>query len=166
PGIIGNFQALEVVKMITGIGQPLSGKLLLYDGLTQKIQQVSFQPVPENQLRTRLEERYEYLNCELHSTVTVEEFEHMLLNPKQFQLVDVRSPEEFAAFHLEDTINIPLQELAGRTNEVDIKRHVVLICQSGIRSEKALNYLSQHFDCHMFQLEGGLHNYTRYGNNH
>lgn len=166
PGIIGNFQALEVVKMLTGIGEPLSGKLLLYDGLSQKIQQVSFQPVPENQSRTRLEERYDYLSCELNSLVSVEEFEHMLLNPKQFQLVDVRSPEEFAAFHLQDTINIPLQELANRTDEVDIQRDVVLICQSGIRSEKALNYLNRHLDCQMFQLEGGLQKYTHYGNNH
>lgn len=166
PGIIGNFQALEVVKILTGIAEPLSGKLLLYDGLVQKIQHVSFQSIPENQCRTQLEERYEYLGCELDATISVEEFEQMLHGPKQFQLVDVRSPEEFSEFHLEDAINIPLQELSSRTDEVDVSRDVVLICQSGIRSEKALNYLNQYLDCNMFHLEGGLHNYTHYGNNH
>ncbi|WP_417363117.1 ThiF family adenylyltransferase [Galbibacter sp.] len=166
PGIIGNFQALEVIKILTGIAEPLSGKLLLYDGLTQKIQQVSFKTNPENKLRTQLEERYEHISCDLSASVGVEEFEKMLHNPKQFQLVDVRSPEEFSDFHLEDSINIPLQELPNRTDEVDLNREVVLICQSGIRSEKALNYLNQQFECTIYQLEGGLQNYTHYGDNH
>lgn len=166
PGIIGNFQALEVVKILTGIAESLSGKLLLYDGLAQKIQQVNFQANPENQSRTRLEEHYEHLSCDLSTSVSVEEFVRMLHNPKKFQLVDVRSLEEFADFHLKDSINIPLQELPNRTDEVDVSREVVLICQSGIRSEKALNYLNQQLDCTIYQLEGGIQNYTRHGDNH
>lgn len=166
PGIIGNFQALEVIKILTGISEPLSGKLLLYDGLAQKIQQISFLANPENKLRTQLEERYEHIPCDINATVSVEEFEKMLSKPRQFQLVDVRSPEEFSQFHLEDSINIPLQELPSRTDEVDASREIVLICQSGIRSEKALTYLNQQFDGMIYQLEGGLQNYTHYGNNH
>lgn len=161
PGIIGNFQTLEVIKILTGIGQPLSGKLLLYDGLVQMIQQVSFEPKVENQTRNTLEENYQYKSCDLSALVTPEEFQKMLLSKSQYQLVDVRSPEEFRDFHLEDTINIPLQELPNRISEVDIKRTVVLICQSGIRSEKAFNYLTEYLDGAIYQLEGGLQNYTQ-----
>src|SRR5690606_8545107 len=161
PGIIGNFQALEVIKILTGIGQPLSGKLLLYDGLVQKIQQVSFEPNSKNQTRKTLEENYQHISCHLSASVTAEQFEKILHNPKNYQLVDVRSPEEFRNFHLEDSINIPLQELSNRTGEVDLKRTVVLICQSGIRSEKALTYLNQQLDGKIYQLEGGLNNYPQ-----
>lgn len=161
PGIIGNFQALEVIKILTGIGQPLSGKLLLYDGLVQKIQQVSFEPNSKNQTRKTLEENYQHISCHLSASVTAEQFEKILHNPKNYQLVDVRSPEEFRNFHLEDSINIPLQELSIRTGEVDLKRTVVLICQSGIRSEKALTYLNQQLDGKIYQLEGGLNNYPQ-----
>lgn len=161
PGIIGNFQALEVVKILTGIGEPMSGKLLLYDGLAQRIQHISFQTVTQNQSRTQLEEQYEYKSCDLDLSLSTKEFDQKLLSSLEVQLVDVRSLEEFEDFHLDNSINIPLPELEGRTNEIDNTKDIILICQSGIRSEKALNYLKQYIDGNMYQLEGGLNRYLQ-----
>ncbi len=166
PGIIGNFQALEVVKILTDIATPLSGKLMLYDGLSQKIQQVEFQLIPQNLLRTQLEEHYEDLSCEVSSTLNTVEFEQMTCHPHTIQLVDVRSPEEFNDFHLENSINIPIQELAQRTDEVATASNVIIICQTGVRSTKALKYLNQHLNCNLYQLEGGINNYLQHGTHH
>src|SRR5690606_29386865 len=77
PGIIGNLQALEVVKIVTGIGEVLSGKLLLFDGLAQTYTKIGFKADPVNLGRKELQASYGPLDCEAPG-ISAEAFQAIL----------------------------------------------------------------------------------------
>ena len=81
-----------------------------------------------------------------------------MINRGKTTVVDVRSAEEFAAGHLRDAKNIPLADLSGRIGELDKakSRTVVVVCQSGARSDKAARQLSAAGFTDVYSLEGGL----------
>jgi rhodanese-related sulfurtransferase len=81
-----------------------------------------------------------------------------LLNRGKTTLVDVRGADEFAAGHLRDAKNIPLPDLASRIAELDKSKNrtVVVICESGTRSDKAARQLAAAGFEDVFSLEGGL----------
>ncbi|QLE00774.1 molybdopterin-synthase adenylyltransferase MoeB [Galbibacter sp. BG1] len=165
PGIIGNLQALEAVKVITGIGKPLAGRLLLFDGLQQQYQQIRFQLEPENLKRTVLEASYEAISCKVPHLISADAFISSLDSRETLQIIDVRTPDEFETFHFEKSKNIPLQELAQRWGEINSSQPVYLVCQSGIRSRKAYNFLQKEMDTPIYELEGGINNYQHYAVN-
>ncbi|AKA36361.1 HesA/MoeB/ThiF family protein [Flagellimonas lutaonensis] len=142
PGIIGTLQALEVVKIVAGIGNVLSGKLLLYDGLTQTTQQIDIPVNPQNKKIKELLASYGASDCETAFSMEPEKFAEMVKRQK-VQLIDVRNPNEYREFHLQLAKNIPLAELSSRLDEIDFDRPVYIICQSGTRSAKALARLRQ-----------------------
>tara|TARA_R110000868_G_scaffold217460_6_gene467572 strand:- start:323 stop:1390 length:1068 start_codon:yes stop_codon:yes gene_type:complete len=141
PGIIGNLQALEAVKVITEIGEVLSGKLLLFDGLNQNFQKINFKKVAKNGEIKMLNESYEF-ECDVNLSITSLEFQN-LLKIKKIQLLDVRTKQEFDSFHLKDGIHIPISEIIERQSELDFTKTIYVICQSGQRSQKAINLLVQ-----------------------
>jgi len=140
PGIIGTLQALEAVKVITGVGEVLSGKLLLFDGLTQNTQKIAFNPIAQNSEITDLQESYGFLDCEIHVTISSQEF--IKLNEEHtLQIIDVRNKSEFDNSHLPGAKNIPLLNLEHTLSELDFDLPIYIICQSGIRSKAALSLL-------------------------
>jgi len=159
PGIIGNLQALETVKVITGIGEVLSGKLLIFDGLNQSYQKIKFKLQSENLQITRLQDFYEWNDpCVIVPTVEVEEFQKLLA--ENAQIIDVRTSEEFEKYSLPDSIHIPLNELEANSGKINFSIPVYLLCQSGKRSETALKQLrEQHPDSSLFSILGGLNQY-------
>lgn len=140
PGIIGTFQALETVKVITGVGEILSGKLLLYNGLTQSTQKMNFVANEANQNIKKLQDDYGFTDCQVLPTINPAEY-IALPNTDDILLIDVRNPEEFKANHLKGAINIPLSELSNAIDKIDFNKSVYLICKSGKRSKIALNQL-------------------------
>lgn len=161
PGIIGTFQALEVVKLITGIGAPLSGKLLLYDGLTQSLRKIGFKKqIETNEIKT-LASSYESAVCAVANEIEAEVFQH-LLSGEEVQLIDVRTTEEYEAHHLNKALNIPLAELMDKLNLIDFSRPVYLICQTGARSAKAMRLLHEkHPDTTFKNILGGMNKMKR-----
>jgi adenylyltransferase/sulfurtransferase len=159
PGIIGNLQALEVTKVLTGIGEVLSGKLLIFDGLKQSYQKIKFKSQPENLNIEKLQEFYEWNDpCEIVPTIEAEEIQKLLVD--KAQIIDVRSLEEFEIYHLPDSIHIPLKELKAKTSKINFALPVYLVCQSGKRSETALKQLrEQHPESTLFSILGGLNQY-------
>jgi len=159
PGIIGNLQALETIKVLTGIGAVLSGKLLLFDGLDQSFQKIKFKRLSENLAIKKLQDFYEFNDpCEIISTVEVEELQKLRL--ADAQIVDVRTAEEYEAYHLSDSVHIPLSELNTKSGSIDFSIPVYLLCQSGKRSETALKLLrEQHPESTLFSILGGLNQY-------
>ena len=156
PGIIGTLQALETVKVITGVGEVLSGKLLLYDGLTQSIQKMNFVANEANQNIKKLQDDYGFAACEVVPTIKPIEF---LALPKvdDVLLIDVRNPEEFKANHLKGAINIPLSELGKAIDSIDFNKSIYLICQSGKRSKIALHKLkSERSNSTIYHILGGM----------
>lgn len=163
PGIIGNLQALEAVKVITGVGECLSGKLLLFDGLTNSVQKIKFMPKLENLQRKTLQSNYEFECSTDGQAIRAEEFMG-LLDDEQVQLIDVRTALEFTRNHLKFAINIPLSELSVRQNEIDFEKKVYIVCQSGIRSKKAIEKLQDFRPHSLFvNISGGMNQIQRHG---
>lgn len=162
PGIIGNLQALEAVKMLTGIGTVLSGKLLLFDGLNQKYQKINFSKIPENAKIKALQKSYDF-SCEpTNSSIEAKDLES-LLTSKKIQLLDVRTSEEYQIFHLASSISIPLEALANRVSELDFTEAVYIVCQSGVRSQKAIALLNKIQPKATFiNVNGGINKMTVY----
>jgi len=154
PGIIGNLQALEAIKVLTGVGEPLSGKLLLFNGLTQENRLVHFNLVPENLGLQELAEHYAIPNCSVGSEIEAEAFIALSGHP---QLVDVRTQEEFEVHHMDGAMNIPLADLEKSLDKIDVKSPLYFICQSGKRSSLAVQLLASHYpEVSTYSISGGM----------
>ncbi|MGB3151660.1 MAG: HesA/MoeB/ThiF family protein [Maribacter sp.] len=164
PGIVGNLQALETIKIITGIGKVLSGTLLLYDGLLQHFQKMKFKAKPKNLKVTELADSYDF-NCEVSiKTIPVEIFQN-LIKDSAIELVDVRTLEEFKANHLKEAKHIPLGDIENEAHTINLAVPVYVICQSGIRSQKAVLILQQLYPQKEFvYVEGGMNHLKTYAN--
>ncbi len=164
PGIVGTLQALEVIKVLTEVGEALSGKLLLFDGLTQTTQKISFPSNTENKKITELKDSYRSDGCSISNTITAKEF-MALFEKEQIQVIDVRSAREFESFHLKDAKNIPIAELEERQKEIGFDRSVYLLCQSGKRSESAFKLLENlNPTAKLFNVAGGLNQISAHAN--
>jgi len=162
PGIIGNLQALEVVKVIAEIGEVLSGVLLLFDALSQRTQQMKFKLQSGNNNIKTLAASYEF-DCELPlKSVEASELQQ-LLTDSSIELIDVRTDKEFQRQHLKEVKHIPLGELVDRVAEVDLETTVYVICQSGIRSKKAITKLQELYPGKDFvNVAGGMNQMKNY----
>ncbi len=162
PGIVGNLQALEAVKVITGIGDPLSGTLLLFNGLATSFQKIQFKANPENLKHTKMQTNYNF-ECEATYESISADGLIKLMETGALQVIDVRSPEEFDVFHLSDSLNIPLPELEVRKNEINLSSPIYFLCQSGVRSQQALQqFLNYQPKATLVNVAGGINNFTNY----
>ena len=159
PGIIGNLQALETIKVITGIGEALSGKLLIFDGLNQSYQKIKFKLKPDNLEIKKLQDYYEWNDpCEIVPVVAAEEIQKLLA--ANAQIIDVRTIEEFRKYHLPDAIHIPIEELETKLKKIDFSVPVYFLCQTGKRSETALKQMREQYpESALFSILGGLNQY-------
>lgn len=159
PGIIGNLQALETVKVVAEIGEVLSGKLLIFDGLQQSYQKINFKLQPDNLKIEKLQDFYEWNDpCEIIPSVPADNLQKLLA--EKAQLIDVRTFKEYEEYHLPNSIHIPLKELEPNTSKIDFSVPVYLLCQSGKRSESALKLLQEKQpESSLFSISGGLNKY-------
>ncbi len=163
PGIVGTLQALETVKVLTGVGEVLSGNLLLFDGLTQTSRKIQFKARPEHKNIQKLQDSYGMSICAHLESIAAEQF-ISLWEKEKLQLIDVRSTKEFEAHHIENSINIPLPELEERLHQINSKEPIYLICQSGKRSQMAYEKLQKHFPtASLFNVTGGMAKLNSYG---
>jgi adenylyltransferase/sulfurtransferase len=154
PGIIGSLQALEVVKVLTGIGDVLSGRLLIYNGLTQENRLVQFKANPITKKRTQLEESYDIPLCTTELTIEADAFLELKCNK---QVIDVRSETEFAVHHLDNAKNLPLPDLSRRVHQIDFGLPIYVVCQSGQRSAMATQQLTQKYPtAQVYSVNGGM----------
>jgi adenylyltransferase/sulfurtransferase len=147
PGVIGCLQATEVIKLITGVGAPLSGKLLLFDALSMQSQTVHFERVPA-QADVRELVPIQAASCQALvpavSEIQPEELNAELAN---YQLLDVREEWERAAGALPGA-HLPLGALLQGPVDLhalglDAERPICVYCQSGKRSLRAIQHLAQ-----------------------
>ncbi len=159
PGIIGNLQALETIKIIAGIGEVLSGKLLIFEALQQAYQKINFKLNPENLKIDRLQDYYEWNDpCSIVTTFDAKNMNKLLA--EKAQIIDVRTNEEFENYHLPNSIHIPLSELESKMSKINFNLPVYLLCQSGKRSETAFRQLQSSYPkSSLFSILGGLNRY-------
>jgi len=164
PGIIGSFQALEVIKIITGIGKPLAGRLLLYDGLENQTRFINIKKDEHNPLSGNSPSITELIDCDAFckvdgkdsdSEISVEEFLALKEKNDAFLLIDIREPHEYQSGNI-NGISIPLSELEERVDEIPTDREIVIHCKSGARGRKGLILLEDHGITSVKNLSGGL----------
>ncbi|MCZ6671900.1 MAG: molybdopterin-synthase adenylyltransferase MoeB [Verrucomicrobia bacterium] len=173
PGLIGTMQATEAIKVITGIGDPLSGKLLMWDVLTMKQQCIRFNRVPENAQVTELKEID--FSCEIETQgpeddeIEVERFQAWLAEERTVQVLDVREDWERSLAKL-DSHHLPVgQLLSGGEGLSDLGLDpmipTVVYCASGARSSRAAMLMkAQHGFQSVWSLKGGITEWVNTGN--
>lgn len=152
PGIIGTYQALEVIKLVAGLDQVLSGKLLIIDTLTQEHLKLEISLNPENK---RIDHLIDYdAFCGVvksRESFSWQQFESV---KETVMLLDVREPHEYMRFHVGGK-NIPLGELKKHLATLPKDRQIITVCQSGKRSAIAQKLLLEEGFQKVFNLEGG-----------
>lgn len=177
PGIVGSLQALEVIKLVTGIGSSLIGRLLLVETLRVAFRELSFNRDPACPVcgdGPTIREPVDYnafcglpsdginLSKSMMNTMTVKELKERKDAGNAPCVVDVRQPDEFKLANIGGRL-IPLGELPDRVHELaEFKdQEVVLMCRSGVRSASALSILKSHGFSKLFNLDGGILAWSR-----
>lgn len=158
PGIIGSMQANEVIKLITGIGEPLIGRMLLFDAayFTQRVLRIPKGAPIEIKELIDYEQFCGLPAREAIPSIDAATFLNMRAGDKDFVLLDVRTPQEYAADHLDGTL-LPLNQLLGQTQpSFPGKGPLIVHCQTGGRSARAVQYLLDLGFTEVYNLEGGL----------
>jgi len=168
PGIIGSIQATEAIKIILNIGESLAGKLLLVDALSMQFSKLGIERNESNwENFPQTVEQFEKTDypafCKVKrpassiNSVSADELFAMIFENQKFQLIDVRQPEEQPVFDFCKNLNIPLDSILERKNEIRDDVQVVFFCSSGKRSIQALQLLSESYQIeNLFHLEGGI----------
>jgi molybdopterin/thiamine biosynthesis adenylyltransferase/rhodanese-related sulfurtransferase/molybdopterin converting factor small subunit len=171
PGIIGIIQATEAIKLILGAGQPLVGRLLLYDALQMRFRELKLRRDPECPMcgdHPTIHALIDYdqfcgvvpAQAQPASAgvpeVTVEELKAKRDRGEDVFVLDVREPNEYQICRIEGSKLIPLGELASRTAELDPDREMVVHCKMGGRSAKAVALLQERGFKKARNLKGGI----------
>jgi molybdopterin/thiamine biosynthesis adenylyltransferase/rhodanese-related sulfurtransferase len=163
---IGSIMVNEAVKLITGIGEPLLGRLVIYDALETTWRQVKIRKDPETPKITELIDYEAFCgtvtqdaqDAAAGNTITVGELKQMIDAGKDFQLIDVREPHEYEIVKIPGATLIPKDRiLSGEAlSEISQDRPVVLHCKSGGRSAEALAALHKAGFADAVHVGGGV----------
>jgi sulfur-carrier protein adenylyltransferase/sulfurtransferase len=170
PGIVGALQAMETIKLILGIGEPLTGRLLLFDALAMRFRELRLRKNPsclvcgEHPTIRELIDYEEFCGIRGEEVVpmdtgipeiTPRELKSRLDRGDDVFILDVREPHEYQICNLQGHL-IPLGELPKRVHELDSSREIVAHCRSGKRSAEAVQFLRQAGFRKIWNLKGGI----------
>jgi adenylyltransferase/sulfurtransferase len=177
PGTIGTLQTTETLKLILGIGQPLIGRLMLYNALDMSFEFVKLRKNPNCKVcgpNPEITEPIDYKAfCGVpghdHEEGTVgggwdisaRELADRLKNGESIHLIDVREPHELEISRIEGAQLIPLGQIATRLSELNSAEEIVLFCKSGSRSARALDLLVSAGFRKVKNLKGGINAWAR-----
>ena len=172
PGTVGLIQATETVKLILGIGEPLVGRLLLYDALGMRFRELKLRKNPEcpacgtHRTITKLIDYQEFCGIPHHEPAPAAGSSEWEIDPVEvkskmergdrFVLIDVREPHEYQICRIPNARLIPLGELPKRVHELDSAEEIVAHCKSGMRSGKAVDFLKTAGFRKVKNLKGGI----------
>lgn len=164
PGIIGSMQALEVIKVITDVGEPLAGRIFLFDAATFQTRTLNVR----KQANTSITELIDYqIFCGINileddvAEITVEEFVELKTSGIPYQLIDVRELYEFEIAQMGGEL-IPLGDITTQSDRIQRDRKVIVQCRSGVRSAKAIRLLQEQGQfSNLVNLKGGILEYAR-----
>lgn len=154
-GIIGMLQANEVIKMILGIGEVLSGKILVYNILNNEQQKYDFEKnttVVMN--KEAFEEKYKEVENqveEISAAAILNEIDN-----HEVLFLDVRNEDEVPKINFKNAIQIPLMNLEIELKKLDKNQTIYVYCQSGIRSKIAVELLQKKEFKNVKSIAGGV----------
>ena len=167
PGIIGSIQAMETIKLILGAGEPLIGRLVLFDALKLQFRELRLERDPDCPVCGRHPTITELIDYEAFcgigaepsyagAEITAEQLKDEWQRNPDLLVIDVRDPHEHAIAHIDGARLIPLSELPDRLGELDGHREIVTHCHHGSRSLKALEILKAAGFSKVRSLRGGI----------
>lgn len=160
PGIIGSLQACEVIKVLTGVGEPLNGRLFLFDAASFTTRVLKFPINPDLEINGLIDYD-EFCGIPSNQTVVDEEelsvqsLADMQQQAEDFLLLDVREVYEFEADHMGGQL-IPLGNLPDSLSTLPKDKKIVVHCRSGQRSKKAVQLLKTNGFSAVYNLTGGI----------
>lgn len=161
--VTGAMMATEAIKLLTGVGEPLLGRVAVYDALTGTTREISYTREPGAVRPGSLEERTAIREPDPARSVTAAQLAKLLAGPTTEGvhetpplLLDVRERPEASFAALPDSVLIPLGELPGRLDELDPDASIVVYCHHGVRSARALEVLEKAGFTRVRHLTGGL----------
>ena len=170
PGIVGSIQAMETIKLILGTGEPLVGRLLLFDALAMRFRELKLRKNPDcpmcgkNRTITKLIDYEEFCGIRGEEApamtdgipeITATELKARQDRGDKLFILDVREPHEYQICNLNGKL-IPLGELPRRVNELDSSVEMVVHCRSGKRSADAIHFLQTAGFKKLWNLKGGV----------
>jgi len=170
PGIVGAIQAAEALKLIIGKGEPLVGRLLLFDALAMRFRELKLRKNPDcpacgtHPTLTKLIDYAEFCGIRGEEAparqvnvpeITPRELKARLDRGDDLFILDVREPHEYQICNLGGYL-LPLGDLSRRVNELDSSREIVAHCRSGKRSAEAAEFLRKAGFGKVLNLKGGI----------
>jgi len=167
PGVVGSIQAMEAIKLLLGIGDPLVGRLMLFDALRLQFRELALQRDPacplcgDSPTLRRLIDYEEFCGVAPQAApagleVTPAELQRELAAGRPIVLVDVREVPEWELVRLEGARLAPLSRLPGLANALDPAAEIVAYCHHGVRSLQAATFLRSVGLGHVRSLAGGI----------
>ncbi len=170
PGIIGTLQALETIKLILGEGEPLIGRLVLFDALKFTFRELKLKRDPhcpicgENPTIHKLIDYEQFCGVKPPAAketideqieITVEQLKKRLDRGDDLFILDVREPHEYEIANIGAQL-IPLSELPKRFQEINSSKEIIVHCKSGHRSARAAEFLRKKGFQKVKNLVGGI----------
>jgi len=177
-GVIGSLQATETIKVILGLGDTLSGRLLIYNALKMQFRELKLRPHPDRPVIKELidyeqfcgitsaKQQEQQMQAEIPE-ITVQELQQRLTTqPAKTLLVDVRNPGEYEVARIPGSVLIPLAELEQgpgleKLTQMWGDRELVVHCKSGVRSLKALHLIKEKTGRVGLNVKGGILAWSR-----
>src|SRR5437660_682040 len=168
PGIIGMLQAIETIKLIVGIGEPLVGRLLHFDALRMKFRELNLRRDPQCPVCGENPTIFSPIDYEEFcgaravrdadglATINVHALKRKMENNGTFAIIDVREEFEYDIARIKGSKLIPLAELPAHFGELPADKEIILVCKSGTRSAHAAELLRAAGFTQSYSLEGGI----------
>ena len=160
-------QATEAIKLILGIGEPLIGRMIHFDALKMKFREFNLRRDPNCPVCGEQPTITEPIDYEMFcagapdlttaaAQVSVQELQERMGSGRPLVLLDVREPFEFEMARIEGASLIPLGELPARWGELDREKEIFVFCHSGMRSERAAEFLRSAGFARVANVAGGI----------
>lgn len=173
PGVIGSLQANEAIKLLLQVGEPLIGRLVVFDALALSFRELRLKKNPECPVCSEHPSLTELIDYEAFCgtapepppvdaiNITVGELAGLQAEGRSPGLLDVRTPREWEICRLEGADLLPLQELPRRWQEIDPEQETVVYCHHGHRSARAVDFLRRAGLTRVRNLTGGIDAWSR-----
>jgi molybdopterin/thiamine biosynthesis adenylyltransferase/rhodanese-related sulfurtransferase len=165
PGLVGMIQALEAIKLILGLGDSLVGRLLHIDALSLRFREFNLRrdpncPVCGEAPRITVPVDYDQFchgtTAAKISAISATELDRRLQEDNEIALIDVREAFEFEIGHIPNSKLIPMGEVAEKHAEIPRDKPAVVICKTGVRSGRVIEFLREQGFENLLNLEGGI----------
>jgi molybdopterin/thiamine biosynthesis adenylyltransferase/rhodanese-related sulfurtransferase len=160
PAVIGSMMATEVLKLLTGVGEPLLGRVAAYDALTGRTREIEYRRDPEAPRPGSLEERTAAKVDAPQRTISPDELRDELAGPNPPLLLDIREPWEAELVSIPGSTLIPMGQIPEVVTQLDSDAETVVYCHHGVRSARVLEFLEQNGFTAARHLTGGIDAYA------